>query len=123
MKHEPDIDAALTYIILTTASFASTTMLRHANILGYLGSDMASRNSCTQLLLVAHYHPLGSLYDHLSRQPLTLPEALRLLVTAVNGVNHLHTEVHGTQVREDWCMAVGLVRRCGGRFFVVGLER
>ncbi|XP_037085485.1 activin receptor type-1-like [Pollicipes pollicipes] len=72
-------------------------MLRHANILGYLGSDMASRNSCTQLLLVAHYHPLGSLYDHLNRQTLTLDHCLLLLISAVNGLNHLHSELHGTQ--------------------------
>ena len=46
----------------------STTLLRHENILGYIGSDCTSRNSCTQLWLVTHYHPLGSLYDHLNRQ-------------------------------------------------------
>ena len=40
---------------------------RHENILGYIGSDCTSRNSCTQLWLVTHYHPLGSLYDHLNR--------------------------------------------------------
>ena len=45
----------------------STTLLRHENILGYIGSDCTSRNSCTQLWLITHYHPLGSLYDHLNR--------------------------------------------------------
>ena len=40
---------------------------RHDNILGYIGSDMTSRNSCTQLWVVTHYHPLGSLKNHLIR--------------------------------------------------------
>ncbi|XP_043214046.1 activin receptor type-1-like [Amphibalanus amphitrite] len=75
----------------------NTTMLRHSNILGYLGSDMGSRNSCTQLLLVAHYHPLGSLYDFLNRQTLSLEQTLQVLISTVNGINHLHSELHGTQ--------------------------
>lgn len=38
---------------------------RHDNILGYVGSDMTSRSSCTQLMLVTRYHELGSLYNYL----------------------------------------------------------
>lgn len=45
----------------------NTVLLRHENILGFLASDMTSRNSCTQLWLITHYHQLGSLFDHLGR--------------------------------------------------------
>uniref|UniRef100_A0A2S2QJX9 receptor protein serine/threonine kinase n=1 Tax=Sipha flava TaxID=143950 RepID=A0A2S2QJX9_9HEMI len=45
----------------------STVLMRHDNILGFIGSDiMTSRNSyTTQLLLITHYHQYGSLYDFL----------------------------------------------------------
>ncbi|GBP70588.1 Activin receptor type-1 [Eumeta japonica] len=75
----------------------STVMLRHDNILAYIGSDMTSKNGCTQLWLITHYHPLGSLYDHLNRTALTRQQMLRLCLSAVNGLLHLHTEIHGTQ--------------------------
>eukprot|EP00088_Acartia_fossae_P063202 TRINITY_DN7686_c0_g1_i1.p1 TRINITY_DN7686_c0_g1~~TRINITY_DN7686_c0_g1_i1.p1 ORF type:complete len:599 (+),score=92.81 TRINITY_DN7686_c0_g1_i1:110-1906(+) len=75
----------------------STTLLRHENILGYIGSDCTSRNSCTQLWLVTHYHPLGSLYDHLNRTALTKVETLRILLSTITGLVHLHTEIFGTQ--------------------------
>lgn len=75
----------------------STILLRHENILGYIGSDMTSRNSCTQLLLLTHYHSLGSLYDHLNRTTLTHHQLLRICLSIANGVVHLHTEIFGTQ--------------------------
>ena len=75
----------------------STTLLRHENILGYIGSDCTSRNSCTQLWLVTHYHPLGSLYDHLNRTTLTKAETMKMLITTITGLVHLHTEIFGTQ--------------------------
>ncbi|XP_008544575.1 activin receptor type-1 [Microplitis demolitor] len=72
---------------------------RHDNILGYVGSDMTSRASCTQLWLVTHYHPLGSLYDHLNRSPhpLTHHQTLNICLGIVNGLLYLHTEIHGTK--------------------------
>lgn len=75
----------------------NTVLLRHANILGYLGSDMMTRGSCTQLLLVTSYHAAGSLYDHLQRVTLSDTECVRLLLTAATGLSHLHTELHGSQ--------------------------
>jgi len=75
----------------------STTLLRHENILGYIGSDCTSRNSCTQLWLVTHYHPLGSLYDHLNRVALNKTETLKILISSITGLVHLHTEIFGTQ--------------------------
>ncbi|KAK2826438.1 hypothetical protein Q5P01_020652 [Channa striata] len=45
----------------------NTVLLRHENILGFMASDMTSRNSSTQLWLITHYHENGSLYDYLQR--------------------------------------------------------
>jgi activin receptor type-1 len=73
-------------------------LLRHENILGYIGSDMTSQNSCTQLWLVTHYHSHGSLYDHLNRTTLSHALLLRLAISMMNGIVHLHTEIFGTQV-------------------------
>ncbi|XP_032663836.1 activin receptor type-1-like [Odontomachus brunneus] len=72
---------------------------RHDNILGYVGSDMTSRGSCTQLWLVTHYHQLGSLFEHLNRSPhpLTHHQTLNICVGIANGLLYLHTEIHGTR--------------------------
>ncbi|KYN11906.1 PREDICTED: activin receptor type-1 [Trachymyrmex cornetzi] len=72
---------------------------RHDNILGYIGSDMTSRASCTQLWLVVQYHPLGSLFDHLNRSPhpLTPHQTLNICLSIANGLLYLHTEIHGTK--------------------------
>nr|XP_023027570.1 activin receptor type-1 [Leptinotarsa decemlineata] len=75
----------------------STILLRHENILGYIGSDMTSRNSCTQLWLITHYHSLGSLYDYLNYTSLSHQQLMRLCLTLANGLVHLHTEIFGTQ--------------------------
>ncbi|XP_038218340.1 activin receptor type-1 isoform X2 [Zerene cesonia] len=75
----------------------STVMLRHENILAYVGSDMTSRNSCTQLWLITHFHPLGSLYEHLARTTLTRHQMMVICLSIVNGLLHLHTDIHGTQ--------------------------
>ncbi|KAI5635315.1 protein kinase domain-containing protein [Phthorimaea operculella] len=75
----------------------STVLLRHENIVGYVGSDMTSRGSCTQLWLITHFHPLGSLYEHLNRTTLTRNQMMKICLSIVNGLLHLHTEIHGTQ--------------------------
>lgn len=75
----------------------STILLRHENILGYIGSDMTSRNSCTQLWLITHYFPLGSLYDHLNRTALSHHQMLMICKTIASGLVHLHTEIFGTE--------------------------
>jgi len=92
--------------------------MRHDNILGFIGSDiMTSSNSYTQLLLITHYHEHGSLYDFLQtpaavaagatcngydierdRPPLTVDQMLNVLYTVACGLNHLHNQIHATQV-------------------------
>lgn len=61
----------------------NTVMLRHENILGYIGSDVTSYNSCTQLWLITHYHDLGSLYDYLNCNTLSLEQTLSIILSAV----------------------------------------
>ena len=75
----------------------NTVLLRHENILGFLASDMTSRNSCTQLWLITHYMENGSLYDYLNKNVLDHCSMLRLMHTAASGLVHLHTEIFGTQ--------------------------
>ena len=71
----------------------NTIMLRHEHILGFIASDMTSRNSCTQLWLITHYHEYGSLYDYLNRNIIDTPLACRLALSAASGLVHLHTEI------------------------------
>ncbi|XP_016968228.1 activin receptor type-1 isoform X1 [Drosophila biarmipes] len=75
----------------------STILLRHENILGFIGSDMTSRNSCTQLWLMTHYFPLGSLFDHLNRNALSHNDMVWICLSIANGLVHLHTEIFGKQ--------------------------
>nr|KAG5714922.1 hypothetical protein BaRGS_000410 [Batillaria attramentaria] len=72
-------------------------LLRHENILGYYGSDMTSRHSCTQLWLITHYHPHGSLYDFLQKNTLDYEQMLCLAHSAAAGLSHLHTEIIGNR--------------------------
>ena len=77
----------------------STVLLRHENILGYVGSDVASFNSCTQLWLVTDYYPKGSLYDYMrspNRNNLTVCQAYGMLSSCLSGLVHLHQEIFGT---------------------------
>lgn len=75
----------------------STVLLRHENILGYIGSDMTSRNSCTQLWLLTHFYPNGSLFDHLNRTSLSHHDMAVICLSIANGLVHLHTEIYGTE--------------------------
>ncbi|XP_053868519.1 serine/threonine-protein kinase receptor R3 isoform X2 [Malaclemys terrapin pileata] len=75
----------------------NTVLLRHDNILGFIASDMTSRNSSTQLWLITHYHENGSLYDYLQRTVLDTPTCLRLACSIICGLLHLHVEIFGTQ--------------------------
>nr|CAB3266924.1 Tgfbr-Ia [Phallusia mammillata] len=74
----------------------NTVLLRHSNILGYIASDMTSRNSETQMWLVSYYHPNGSLFEFLQRRELDKNLMLKLCLTAANGIAHLHTDILGT---------------------------
>ncbi|XP_053154096.1 LOW QUALITY PROTEIN: serine/threonine-protein kinase receptor R3 [Hemicordylus capensis] len=75
----------------------NTVLLRHDNILGFIASDMTSRNSSTQLWLITHYHEHGSLYDYLQYTALDVENCLRLAASIICGLVHLHVEIFGTQ--------------------------
>ncbi|XP_062975929.1 serine/threonine-protein kinase receptor R3 [Elgaria multicarinata webbii] len=75
----------------------NTVLLRHDNILGFIASDMTSRNSSTQLWLITHYHEHGSLYDYLQCTVLDVETCLRLATSIICGLLHLHVEIFGTQ--------------------------
>ncbi|XP_015234036.1 PREDICTED: activin receptor type-1 isoform X1 [Cyprinodon variegatus] len=75
----------------------NTVLLRHDNILGFIASDMTSRNSSTQLWLITHFHEMGSLYDYLQLSTLDASSSLRMALSIASGLAHLHVEIFGTQ--------------------------
>ncbi|XP_063740312.1 serine/threonine-protein kinase receptor R3 isoform X2 [Eleginops maclovinus] len=75
----------------------NTVQLRHDNILGFIASDMTSKNSSTQLWLVTHFHELGSLYDFLQYSSLEPESCLRMCLSVACGLVHLHTEIVSAQ--------------------------
>uniref|UniRef100_A0A8C1R154 receptor protein serine/threonine kinase n=1 Tax=Cyprinus carpio TaxID=7962 RepID=A0A8C1R154_CYPCA len=75
----------------------NTVLLRHENILGFIASDMTSRNSSTQLWLITHFHEMGSLYDYLQLSMLDASACLRMALSIASGLAHLHVEIFGTQ--------------------------
>ncbi|KAI6646398.1 ACVRI [Oopsacas minuta] len=76
----------------------NTVLLRHDNILTCLGSDMISNDGVTELWLVTHYHPFGSLYDYLNKSTVQLEMNIfsQLAISAINGLVHLHWDISGT---------------------------
>ncbi|XP_078287708.1 activin receptor type-1-like isoform X2 [Rhinoraja longicauda] len=74
----------------------NTVLLRHDNILGFIASDMTSRNSSTQLWLITHYHEHGSLYDYLQSSTVSAQACLHLALSVISGLVHLHAEIIGT---------------------------
>ncbi|XP_063064703.1 serine/threonine-protein kinase receptor R3 [Engraulis encrasicolus] len=75
----------------------NTVQLRHDNILGFIASDMTSKNSSTQLWLITHFHELGSLYDFLQYSSVDPEGCLRMCLSVASGLVHLHTEIQSTQ--------------------------
>ena len=75
------------------------TLLRHENILTYIGADLASYNSTTHMWLVTKYHPYGSLYDFLNRPDVSIDSgaAYKLLESTVCGLAHLHNDINAKQ--------------------------
>ena len=49
----------------------------------------------TRMIIVTDYHANGSLYDYLETRTLTEEESLRLVLSGVSGLVHLHTEISG----------------------------
>jgi len=50
-----------------------------------------------ELWLVTEYHPPGSLFDCLNRSPVSVATMLRMNLSIVSGLVHLHMDIPGTQ--------------------------
>lgn len=72
-------------------------LMRHDNILGFIAADIKGTGGWTQMLLITDYHELGSLHDYLQINPVDHEAALKLALSAVAGICHLHTEIFGTK--------------------------
>ncbi|XP_032211527.1 activin receptor type-1C isoform X1 [Mustela erminea] len=79
------------------AEIYQTVMLRHENILGFIAADNKDNGTWTQLWLVSEYHELGSLYDYLNRNIVTVAGMIKLALSIASGLAHLHMEIVGTQ--------------------------
>uniref|UniRef100_A0A8C0SKY6 receptor protein serine/threonine kinase n=2 Tax=Canis lupus familiaris TaxID=9615 RepID=A0A8C0SKY6_CANLF len=64
------------------------------NITLHLPTD---NGTWTQLWLVSEYHELGSLYDYLNRNIVTVAGMIKLALSIASGLAHLHMEIVGTQ--------------------------
>lgn len=75
----------------------STALYNHDNILRYIGADVTSKNSCTELWLVTAYHELGSLFDYLNRNTINIENMFSIIISICCGLVHLHNEYIGTK--------------------------
>ena len=66
---------------------------------GFIAADIKGTGSWTQLFLISEFHEHGSLHDYLQTKVLTPSEMLLIVSSVINGLCHLHTEIHGTQGR------------------------
>lgn len=75
-----------------------TSLLRHRNILGFIASDQRPDHvTHPGYWLVTDYYALGSLRDYLRFNTLEPLTTLRMAYSIINGLDHLHTEILGTQ--------------------------
>ena len=79
------------------AEIYQTTMLRHKNILGFIATDKRHDAAMTGYWLVTEYYQMGSLYDFLRENSMSLADAIRMAFSIANGLSHLHIEIFGTQ--------------------------
>lgn len=74
-----------------------TCLIRHPNILRFIAADNKDIGIQTQLWLITEFCEYGSLYDLLIQRTLDEDLMLKLCCTAACGLDHLHTEVIGTE--------------------------
>ena len=75
----------------------STCWFHHPNIVRFVAADNKDIGMATQLWLITEYCSNGSLYELLLVEALDETTMLKLLLTAVSGLAHLHQEIMGTQ--------------------------
>ncbi len=71
--------------------------MRHENILSYVAADILSNTGMTELWLITQFHPRGSLFDELHRDPLSVEQTIKYIFSACRGIAYLHMELPGTQ--------------------------
>lgn len=74
-------------------SIYNTSGFRHENILGFIAADNIDRGLYTELWLITEYHENGSLFDYLSLNQLSPQQALKMALSIVNGLVHLHMPI------------------------------
>ena len=75
-------------------SIYNTSGFRHENILGFIAADNIDRGNYTELWIITEFHENGSLYDYLNVSgPLSAAESLKMALSIVNGLDHLHTAI------------------------------
>ena len=79
------------------AEIYQTTMLRHKNILGFIATDKRHDAGLVGYWLVTDYYPMGSLYDFLKENSISMTDAVRIAFSIANGLSHLHVEIFGTR--------------------------
>ncbi|EFO93098.1 CRE-DAF-1 protein [Caenorhabditis remanei] len=73
-----------------------TRMLRHPQILRFIGSDRVDKGLLHELWIVTEYHPLGSLHDFLLENVITIDIFNSLITSAAKGLAFLHDGYDGT---------------------------
>ena len=72
-----------------------TVLINHENVLSFIASDVATKDSMTRMWLITHFHENGSLYDFLNHNTVDAEIMLTLAQSAISGITHLHTEIFG----------------------------
>lgn len=67
--------------------------IRHENILCFKALDVKDLSLWNQTVLVFEYHKNGSLFDYLKYVELSETDALKIAISAANGLNYLHCEI------------------------------
>ena len=71
----------------------NTSGFRHENILGFIAADNIDRGTYTELWIITDFHHNGSLFDFLNMNSVTPADALRMCLSIVNALDHLHTPI------------------------------
>lgn len=74
-----------------------TRMLRHQNILRYIGSDRVDNIMDVDLWIITEYQPNGSLFDFLKTRVVDMRLLFKLVRSMASGLNFLHQINEGNQ--------------------------
>lgn len=72
-----------------------TRMLRHPQVLRFIGSDRIDKGYTVELWLITEYHPSGSLHDFLEENVINMETFYSLMRSAASGLAFLHNPIGG----------------------------